>query len=95
MRTRLTPSGWMRDSTTAQSAGVVAVSPVSIALRRSGMRSAPLANHAKHIFRRFLLYDMCSLSHATVKVFTDQKWRPGDYWYEGWQCRCSEQGYAA
>ena len=51
--------------------------------------------HAKHTFRRFLLYDMGSLSHGTVKVFTDQKWRPGDYWYEGWECRCSEQGYAA
>ena len=50
-------------------------------------------SHAKHIFRRFLLYDMGSLSHGTVKVFTDQKWRPGDYWYEGWECRCGEPGF--
>ena len=49
--------------------------------------------HAKHAFRRFLLYDMGSLSHATIKVFTDQKWRPGDYWYEGWECRCGEPGF--
>ena len=51
-------------------------------------------SHA-HIFRRFLLYDMGSLSHTTVKVFTDQKWRPGDYWYIGYECRCGEAGYAA
>jgi len=55
-------------------------------------------SHAKHIFRRFLLYDMFGvyggMTHGTVKVFTDQRWRPWDYWYEGWECRCSEQGYA-
>ena len=66
-------------------------------------------SHAMHIFRRFLLYDgfipievVRRIADGlegwpkknTVKVFTDQKWRPGDYWYEGWECRCSEQGYA-
>ena len=57
-------------------------------------------SHA-HTFRRFLLYDMFYPSawrdgtppHTTVKVFTDQRWRPGDYFYRGYECRCGEPGF--